>query len=107
MMYEGMTTGAEAMARLKLSAVQAKGQVTIPASIRERLGLKKGDLVAFVETSRGVLITPQEVVATTELDKIGEALKDKGVSLQDLIEGGRDIRGGLIEEGYGLANDEA
>ena len=95
------------MARLKLSAVQAKGQVTIPAAIRERLGLKKGDLVAFVETDQGVLITPQEVVATAALDKVGEALKDKGVSLEDLIESGRDVRGALIEERYELANDEA
>jgi len=95
------------MARLKLSAVQAKGQVTIPANIREKLGLKKGDLVAFIETEHGVLITPQEVVATAALNKIGEALEKKGVTLDELIESGRDVRADLIEERYGLASDEA
>jgi AbrB family looped-hinge helix DNA binding protein len=59
-----------------------KGQVTIPAEIRKKLGLKKGDLVAFVETEEGVLISPQEVIATQALDQIGQALKEKGVTLR-------------------------
>ena len=93
------------MARLKLSAVQERGQITIPAEIRKTLGLEKGELVAFVETDQGVLITPQEVVATAALDKIGELLKDKGVALDDLMESGREIRGDLAERRYGLADD--
>jgi antitoxin PrlF len=84
--------------------VQEKGQVTIPLEIRRRLGLKKGDLVAFVETDKGVLIQPAEVIVSAALDLIGEALKTKGVGLDELIERGRNIRAELIEEEYGLAN---
>ena len=94
------------MPALKLSKVQAKGQVTIPSEIRGRLGLKKGDLVAFVETEEGVLITPQEVVAMEALDRIGEALKERGVSLEEMIESGREIRGQLLEEEYGIKADD-
>ncbi len=90
----------------KLSVVQAKGQVTIPAEIRRKLGLKKGDLVAFIETEQGVLITPQEVIATNALDRIGEALRKRGISLEELIESGREIRGQLLEEEYGIEADE-
>jgi len=90
----------------KLSKVQEKGQVTIPAEIREKWGLKKGDLVAFVETETGVLISPQEVVAMEALDRIGEALKERGISLEELMPSGRDIRGQLIEEEYGIKADE-
>lgn len=91
----------------KLSKVQAKGQVTIPVEIRERLGLEKGDLVAFVETEQGVLISPQEVVAMEALDRIGEALEKRGISLEELMESGREIRGQLLEEEYGIrAEDE-
>ena len=43
----------------------------------KKLGLEKGDLVAFVETEQGVLITPQEVVATAALDKIGALGEEK------------------------------
>ncbi|OGE25220.1 hypothetical protein A3C26_02465 [Candidatus Daviesbacteria bacterium RIFCSPHIGHO2_02_FULL_39_12] len=86
----------------KLVRVQEKGQVTLPTEVREKLGLKKGDLVAVVETDEGVLISPQEIVATKALDRIGEVLKEKGLSLEELIESGRGIRGTIIEEKYGI-----
>lgn len=90
------------MTESKLSIVQEKGQVTIPAEIRRKLGLKKGDLVAFVETENGVLISPREVVALDALRRLGESLKAKGITLEELMESGREIRGELLEEMYGL-----
>src|SRR5918998_1802976 len=77
----------------KLVRIQEKGQVTIPTEIRKKLGLKRGDLVAVVETPEGVFITPQQVVATKALDSIGDILKEKGLSLDELIALGREIRG--------------
>jgi AbrB family looped-hinge helix DNA binding protein len=94
------------MSAPKLSVVQAKGQVTIPVEIRKKLGLEKGDLVAFVETEQGLLITPQEVIAMDALDRIGEALNRRGISLEELIESGREIRGQLLEEEYGIEAEE-
>jgi len=82
----------------KFSKGQARGQVTIPIEIRRKLGLTKGDMVAFVETEDGVLISPQEVVAMEALDRIGEALKARGISLEEMIESGREIRGQMEEE---------
>ena len=84
----------------KVSRVQAKGQVTIPIEIRNDWGLEKGDLVAFVKTEQGVLIRPQEIVAIETLDLIGEALKERGISLDELIVGGREIRGQLLDDKY-------
>jgi AbrB family looped-hinge helix DNA binding protein len=46
--------------------LQEKGQVTIPRKIREKLNLKRGDLVIFVETEAGVLVKPAAVVATDD-----------------------------------------
>jgi AbrB family looped-hinge helix DNA binding protein len=48
----------------KVSRVQKRGQVTIPIEIRQKMGLEEGDLVAFVETPQGVLLSPQAVVPT-------------------------------------------
>jgi antitoxin PrlF len=90
----------------RLVRVQEKGQVTLPAGLRRKLGLKKGDLVAFVETEGGVIITPQEVLATKALDRIGEILKKEGISLDDLVASGREERGRLIEERYGFSPDD-
>ncbi|KKU03627.1 MAG: SpoVT/AbrB domain protein [Candidatus Woesebacteria bacterium GW2011_GWE1_45_18] len=90
----------------KLVRVQEKGQVTLPVEVRQKLGLKKGDLVAVIETEEGVLISPQEIVATKALDRIGEVLKEKGISLEELIESGREERVSIIEKQYGIRSDK-
>jgi antitoxin PrlF len=85
----------------KFVKIQDKGQVTIPQEIRKKLGLKRGDLVAVMETPDGVFITPQQVVATKALDSIGDILKEKGLSVDELIASGREIRTDLLQETYG------
>lgn len=89
-----------------LVRVQEKGQITLPADVRRRLHLKKGDLVAVEETDAGILITPQEAIAVQALDRLGELLRERGVTLDDLMTSGREIRGDLIREQYGLTSDE-
>ena len=86
----------------KLVRIQEKGQVTIPTEIRKKLGLKRGDLVAVMETPDGVFLTPQQVVASKALDSIGDILKEKGLSLDELIASGRDSRTDLLQETYGI-----
>jgi AbrB family looped-hinge helix DNA binding protein len=86
----------------KLVRIQEKGQVTIPQTIRKKLGLKRGDLVAVVETPEGVFITPQQVLAAKALDQIGDILKEQGISLAELIAAGRDICTDLLQETYGI-----
>jgi AbrB family looped-hinge helix DNA binding protein len=87
---------------IQMVRVQEKGQVTIPLDIRQRLNLKKGDMVTFVETEGGVMIVPVEVVASQALDQIGRALKQKGLNLDELMDRGRDLRERLIQEEYDL-----
>ena len=80
--------------------LQENGQVTLPAKWRERQGLKKGDLVTFVETEQGLLVQPRTPVAMHLLDRIGKILREKGIELEDMIEDGRDIREELYQERY-------
>jgi len=47
--------------------VQAKGQVTIPKDVREKLNLQPGDLVVFVDTEEGVLVKPATVMTEVGL----------------------------------------
>jgi antitoxin PrlF len=89
---------------LKLVRIQEKGQVTLPIDVRRSLGLKKGDLVAVTQTEDGVLITPQEVLANKMLDRIGQLLREQGVTLEEMIESGREERGKILEEKYGIPN---
>jgi AbrB family looped-hinge helix DNA binding protein len=93
------------MATQRLVRVQEKGQVTLPSDLRKKLGLKKGDLVAISETADGILIAPQEVIASKALDEIGAILKEQGLSLEDLLDSGREERAKLIHEQYGIDVD--
>ena len=81
-----------------LVRIQEKGQVTLPIKTRKKLGLKKGDLVAVVETNEGILITPQQIVASSTLDQIGELLKEKNISMEELIKSGREERARLLKK---------
>ncbi|MBU4352859.1 MAG: AbrB/MazE/SpoVT family DNA-binding domain-containing protein, partial [Nanoarchaeota archaeon] len=60
--------------------IQENGRVTIPAAIRKKYRLRKGSLVAFVETEGGVLMKPPEIIFTEALQEIGEALKAEGIT---------------------------
>lgn len=61
--------------------VQEKGQVTIPRRIREKLNLKQGDLVLFVETDEGVMVKPASVVTDdvlrTEVKAVVRSIREK------------------------------
>jgi hypothetical protein len=54
------------------------------------------------EPDKSCWITPQETEVMQVLDQIGQARQACGVDLDDLIESGREIRGELIKEKYGL-----
>jgi AbrB family looped-hinge helix DNA binding protein len=97
-----MTSGEDLMATdVKLVRVQEKGQVTIPADIRRRLRLEKGDLVAMVETPEGLLLSPRAAKAIKALDEMGAILREQGVTLEEWMESGREIRAELWQEWYG------
>lgn len=46
---------------IEIAKMTSKGQVTVPAPIREILSLKKGSSVVFKVTDRGVQFMPCEV----------------------------------------------
>ena len=87
---------------VRLATVQKRGQVTLPIEMRRNLGIEEGGVVAVIETQHGILISPREVLTVDALDRIGAALKEQGISLEELIESGREIRGQIIEQEYGL-----
>ena len=56
-------------------------------------------------TRRGVVSTQSvEGAVNSALDEIGQALQKKGIPLEKLIEQGREIRGEIIEEKYGVTD---
>ena len=73
--------------------VQAKGQITIPKEIRDKLNVQPGDLVVFVETEAGVVVKPASVMTdehlreevTTIIQSIRERFADYSVEEIDAL----------------------
>jgi AbrB family looped-hinge helix DNA binding protein len=91
----------------KTYVIQERGQVTLPKEFREKYGLKQGDEVVFREMEDGLLIRPREAEVMRLLDEIGEALRERGITLEELMESGREIRSELLKTRYGLEPDNA
>ena len=87
--------------------IQENGQVTLPLEFRKKYGLKKGDVVIFKETDDGLLISARETLAMNLLDEIGEVLQEKGITLDELIAAGRDIRQEIYDEKYTRNQNQA
>ncbi len=45
---------------MQISTITTKGQITIPAALRKRLGLQQGDEVAFIIENGKVVLMPVE-----------------------------------------------
>jgi len=63
------------------SSVTAKGQVTIPAELREKLGIKPGDRVGFVDEGDKVLLQRQETAIES---MFGIVKARKGATLEQM-----------------------
>jgi len=73
---------------MPLARVKQKGQVTIPANIREELGLREGDYVEVTTEGSRVVLTPQEIAPRhPEIDVA-------------LVEGLADIQAGRISPSF-------
>jgi len=52
--------------------ITTKGQTTIPAEVREALGLQSGDKILFVRTDQGFLIVPRNRPASSLFGLLSE-----------------------------------
>lgn len=82
--------------------IQENGQVTLPKELRREFGLHKGDTVIFERTAEGWIVRKDEPDPLKLLDELGEILAARGVTLDELIASGRDIRSEIVRERYGV-----
>lgn len=84
---------------MELSRVSGKGQVTVPKAIRERLNLREGDRVAFLEQRGAVILTKASVVALRDLQDAIRAEADvHGVTEEELLRELERVREGRWHE---------
>lgn len=66
------------------ATLTSKGQVTIPAVVRERLRLKTGDRIDFVFASDGEIILKPKRLKFEELRGILRSSRRKGVGVREM-----------------------
>ncbi|MEW6058373.1 MAG: AbrB/MazE/SpoVT family DNA-binding domain-containing protein [Bdellovibrionota bacterium] len=70
---------------MSTATITSKGQVTIPVSVRQRLGVQPGDRVEFIEMENGVF---QLVAASRDIRSLkGQVPKPaKAVTIEEMNE---------------------
>ena len=79
---------------MELAKVTTKGQITIPKSIRELLGLKEGSKILFIKKGDDIVIQNSAMLA---LDKIQNAFEGEAERLgleteEDVVEMIKEFR---------------
>jgi AbrB family looped-hinge helix DNA binding protein len=65
------------------TTLTSKGQVTIPKAVRDELGLREGDRIAFRVLEDGTVIVEPETVELSDLKGVLKP-KRRGISLADM-----------------------
>ena len=81
--YSKVRNNSIGKAAMATAVITSKGQITIPKSVRERLGVDAGDRVEFVETDNGVFTV---VAATRDVKELKGIVPKpaKPVSVDDM-----------------------
>lgn len=85
--------------------VWGKGAITIPAKYRKALKLENDSIVTIFPVGKSLVITPERPLVLEAATDIDRAMKEKGLSLDDLLRDLRQQRKRLNQEIYGRKED--
>jgi antitoxin PrlF len=66
------------------STLTSKGQITIPARVRDALGLEAGDRVEFVDQGKGQFAIVAATRSVQELKGMFQSKRSKTVSIEEM-----------------------
>ena len=83
------------------ATIRPKRQLTLPKEICDQLELKPGDVLNLTVENSTLIATAGKKVALDALREIQEAFQRSGITEEELLESGTQIRRELAEELYG------
>lgn len=77
-----------------LAKITSKGQITIPGSVRRKLGVKDGDKALFLDEGQGVVMvnTSVQALIETQADFAGVADRLGIKTEQDVVDMVKEVR---------------
>ena len=87
---------------MELAKITTRGQITLPAEIRKKLGVKDGDKVIFLEENGRVVIENAAMIAIRNAQNafIGEAERLGLETEQDVVDMVKEVRREMWEENH-------
>ncbi len=82
--------------------LRPRRQLTLPKKVCERLGVKPGDRLALELRGATLVAKPKRIIALEALREIREAFQRSGVTEEELIKAGKQVRQELIRKRYGI-----
>jgi AbrB family looped-hinge helix DNA binding protein len=82
------------------AVLRDRRQVTIPRTVCEELGIRPGDRLELRVEDGTLIVRPGRVAALEAIRAIQQALEEAGVTEEELLESGRQIRDELFRERY-------
>ena len=86
--------------QMELAKITLRGQITIPAPIRKRLGVKDGDKVIFIEENGRIIVENAAMIALKNAQDAftGEAERLSIKTEQDVVDLVKEVRREVWEE---------
>ena len=89
------------MAASTILQMRSKGSLTVPVELRRKYGLEEGDLLTLIDLGDGsFLLTPRVSQVDRLADRVAEAVQDKGVTLEDLLQVLNEERERYYQDNY-------
>jgi AbrB family looped-hinge helix DNA binding protein len=70
---------------IKKVRVWGKGQFTIPAEMRERLGIKEDTILEVFQAGRAIVATPEKMLVKELAATVRKEMEKSGVDLKQLL----------------------
>lgn len=82
--------------------VRERGQFTIPAEIRQEMGIKDGDVFSLLRLGDTLIATRKRLVVPEIAEAVAAIMQEEEVTLEDLLRGLEKQRQIYVREKYGL-----
>ena len=83
--------------------VRQRGVLTLPASLREKYGIRPGDTFRLVDLGGIFVLTPMVPMVPELAREIERMRQEAGLTVEELLEGLREQRKRYVQERYGNA----
>jgi AbrB family looped-hinge helix DNA binding protein len=81
--------------------IRERGQLTIPAELRNDLGLAENDALNMIKVGDALILTQKRLAGDALSQKMGKAMKKKGLTLDDLLKDLKSQRKRYTKEAHG------